>query len=94
MKIDYEYGNHPEGSSALEAAREAGGDGWINGTVTLEDGRTFQAGGGWLDITGLVEPYGYRDAGEVDELSDALGLDIEATMQLLRADCPQEWVVE
>ena len=91
--IFYEYGNHPESArDALEAAAEAGGGGWLNGTVTLDDGRIFSAGGGWLDQAGrLIEPYGYRDAGEVDELAEALGLNIPDTMDLLHADCPQAW---
>jgi hypothetical protein len=92
VEIFYEYANHPESArSALEAAAEAGGEGWINGTVRLHDNRVFAAGGGWIANGGMVEPYGYRDAGQVDELADAIGLDIEDTMQLLRADCPKEW---
>jgi hypothetical protein len=67
--------------------------GWLNGTVTLKDGRTFAAGGGWVgELVDLVEPYNYRDAGAVDELAEALGLDTEDTMQLLHADCPKEWI--
>jgi hypothetical protein len=92
--ISYTPDNHSPTSGAFKAAAEVGGvNGWINGTVVLHDSRgVFHAGGGWIDLTGLVEPYNYRDAGEVDELAEALGLDIEDTMQLLRADCPKEWV--
>jgi hypothetical protein len=66
--------------------------GWLNGKVILKDNRTFDAGGGWVgELVNLVEPYNYRDAGQVDELAEALGLDVEDTMQLLRDDCPKEW---
>lgn len=81
-ETNYAYGNHP-GTAAP--------DGWLNGRITLKDGRVFEAGGGWLDREGLVEPYNYRDAGQVDELADALGLDVEDTLQLLRNDCPKAW---
>jgi hypothetical protein len=66
--------------------------GWFNGKVILKDGRTFDAGGGWVgELSELVEPYNYRDAGQVDELAEALGLDAEDTLTLLRADCPKTW---
>jgi len=66
--------------------------GWLNGRVVLKDGRAFSVGGGWVGALFTdVEPYNYRDAGEVDELSDAIGLDIEDTLELLQADCPKEW---
>lgn len=93
--ISYTPDNHSPTSGAFTAAAEAGGvNGWINGTVILHDGQVFNAGGGWIDLTGLVEPYNYRDAGEVDELAEALGLDIEDTLQLLREDCPAEWAIK
>lgn len=85
--IDYRYtaapaGQHSSGGEAI--------NGWINGIVTLKDGRSFKAGGGWVDLTGLVEAYNFRDAGQVEELADALDLDTEDTMELLRADCPRD----
>ena len=83
-ETSYTYGNHPDAAQS---------DGWLNGKVVLKDGRMFAAGGGYLDMTGLVEPYNYRDAGAVDELAEALGLDVEDTMQLLHTDCPKEWTV-
>jgi len=84
-EIAYEFGSRPEEDRAVTEC------GWLNGKVTLKDGRQFAAGGGWVDTTGLVEGYNYRDAGQVDELAEALGLDTDETLRLLRDDCPAEW---
>jgi len=87
-RIDYQY-TAAEPEMAAHSSDGEAISGWINGTVVLKGGRFFKAGGGWVDLTELVEAYNYRDAGEVDELADALGLDTEDTMELLRADCPR-----
>lgn len=62
--------------------------GWANGIVWLPDGRAIHAGGYWISRGGNTRPYEYSDAGDVDALAVALGLDVDGTMELLREDCP------
>jgi len=87
----YEY-THYSLAVPLDMPTAAGGTirGWLNGTVEFIDGRVYKAGGGWVDLDGSVEPYNYRDAGDVDALAAALHLDVEDTLELLRADCPRQ----
>lgn len=66
---------------------------WINGTVELYSGRKINAGGGWIEGHG-VQPYDYADAGEVEELADALDCSggwCGEAMSILRALCPPKW---
>ncbi len=64
---------------------------WIQGTVELSDGRIIDAGGGWIDEDGVVEPYEYAEAGKVDDLAEALGCDVETAMAKLHALHPMTW---
>lgn len=91
LHITYEFDTDESGS----------GMGWLNGTVELSDGRTFDAGGGWVTYVagggwvtyGRVDAYSYTDMGDVDGLAEALGVDCDAAMDLLIADCPESWDV-
>lgn len=84
-EIRYEFGSN---GPALEDG------GWINGTVHLSDGRIICAGGGWVDRGGWVKPYSLSEAGDVDELAEALGVEEDEAHDMLCDDCPGEWDLE
>lgn len=92
MNISYKFVDSRVADDELSDSMYCDGAcGWVNGTAHLDDGRTLSVGGGWLNGDGSVEPYAYSEMGDVDELADALGKDIDETMAYLRADCPAQW---
>lgn len=89
--IAYTCNRHP--ADEVEEVSQLEGCGWINGKVTLDDGRSFDAGGGWVDANGTIDPYGLAEAGDVKPLAEALGKSPEVFILALQAACPTRWPV-
>lgn len=72
---------------------------WANGSVTIDD-RTIAVGGGWIDTDGSVEDYEGADIGDMDGLSDALGIDegnedaMDDLRRALARSMPADWPAE